>query len=277
MELEAAHIVGQVMNGTPKSFDRRGPGARDGMYDFDVGLSNGRSVALEATTAAQEDMIGTLAAFSQLHDVTFPALKYNWSLTGQHPEGSNRGPDMRGIRRQADVLLGVLETAEVLKFDERYRSVPRTTNADVQRALDQLGRLGVYAGTAMSEAPPGEAFIAVGLVGGGGSVDNDAINQSVAREVDANLAKLERSDADERHLFVWIDSSMFSEELSMHLGQVPSTGPTLPASITTVWVATWGPGTNYKANTSRLWRATLPGGWEVLQVPELPVTGPLAL
>ena len=45
---------------------------------------------------------------------------------------------------------------------------------------------------------------------------------------------------------------MFSEEMSLYLGNVPQSAPVLPPTIASVWVATWGPGVNYKSNTSRL-------------------------
>ena len=70
------------------------------------------------------------------------------------------------------------------------------------------------------------------LFGGGGWVNPDALNESVVREAQANLEKLERSGRDELHLFVWIDSTMFSEEMAMYLRNVPPSGPSLPPSIT---------------------------------------------
>ena len=237
-------------------------------------LSDGRVVALEVTTAARQEMVGTFAALGGLVDAKFPSLTHNWSLTGRHPDDEHRGPQIRQLVRSGDALLRDLEAADVSKLDEVHRSAPPVTDPVAQEAVRRLHQLGVFAGQAMGVAPVGEAFVAVSLVGGGGSVDPDALNQSVTREAQANLVKLERSGRDELHLFVWIDSTMFSEEMAMYLRNVPPSGPSLPPSITTVWAATWGPGVNFKSNTSRLWRTSPSGGWEVLAVPELPLTGP---
>ena len=48
----------------------------------------------------------------------------------------------------------------------------------------------------MGQALVGEAFVALSLVGGGGWVDPDALNESVRREAEANLKKLEKSGRD---------------------------------------------------------------------------------
>jgi hypothetical protein len=67
LELEVAHTVAQVLGGSPKSRDTPGPGALDGMDDFDVTLLDGRIVALEATTAARQETIRTIVAMQKLH------------------------------------------------------------------------------------------------------------------------------------------------------------------------------------------------------------------
>jgi len=72
MELEAAHLVAQILQGQAKSRDMRGPGAIDGTHDFDLALPDGRVVALEVTTAAREEQINTLASFKRLADAKFP-------------------------------------------------------------------------------------------------------------------------------------------------------------------------------------------------------------
>jgi len=252
MELEAAHLVAEVLGGQANSRDVTGRGAIDGTHDFDVTLSDGKVVALEVTTAARQEMVGTFAALGGFVDAKFPSLTHNWSLTGRHPDDEHRGPQIRQLLRSGDALLRDLEAADVSKFDEVHRSAPPVTDPVAQEAVRRLHQLGVFAGQAMGVAPAGEAFVAVALVGGGGSVDPDALNQSVTRETQANLAKLERSGGDELHLFVWIDGSMFSEEMAMYLRNVPPSGPLLPPSITTVWAATWGPGVNFRSNTSRL-------------------------
>jgi hypothetical protein len=56
------------------------------------------------------------------------------------------------------------------------------------------------------------ALIGPGMVGRGGVVDPDALNDAVTAEVQHNLEKLERAGVDENHLFVWIDATRFAAE-----------------------------------------------------------------
>ena len=120
---------------------------------------------------------------------------------------------------------------------------------------------------ALSLAAPGRAEVHLSLVGSTSGIDREALNDVVTSVARANVAKLGRSGADGRHLFVWVDSTMGSVEMLMHLGHLPEKAPVLPPSISAVWAAVWGPGLNYGTNTARLWRAIRPAAWEVLDVP----------
>ena len=268
-ESEASRLVSAVLGGTSVRNDLRGPGAVDGAYDFTVALPSGRKIALEVTTAANQAMIGTLAALQQMLDGNYPSLRFNWSLTGRHPAAGRGGPRVKAIAGSADNLLRRLEDAQLLSFDEYHPFRRDVVEPDALDAIAQLRRIGVIGAVAMDPvADESEAFVALSLMGGGDpAVDRNQLNLIVAREAESNRRKLERAVADERHLFIWVDSSMFSAELNMHLGHLPDAGPDLPSFVTTAWAALWGPGMNFGWNTGRLWRASEQRSWEVIRLP----------
>jgi hypothetical protein len=270
-ELEAAYLVAAVLDGDAICRDK--PGAPDGTHDFDVVLVDGSLVALEVTTAASSRILGTLAVLHKVSERRYPCLTMVWTITGTHPGDGESGPRIRELAGRVEGLLRRLEVADVDRFDDVSPVSRRDLGGDARQAMEELRALGVTSGRATS-APLGDVgSVSLGLVGGGGVLDPEALNVAVAREVDANLAKLDRAAADERHLFVWVDSTSFSAELSMWTLQVPPGVLELPSSISTVWAATWGPGVSYGSKAARLWRATPPAGWRVLEVPPIHVRG----
>jgi hypothetical protein len=269
-ESEAALLVAAVLGGVHQKVDVQGPGAVDGAHDFTVLLPGGRRIALEVTTATNQAMNSTRAVMGKVYEGRYPSLKFNWSLTGRHPERGVPGPRISVIVKRADGLLAMLERAEVSSFDEYHPYKREFVDPEALRAIDDCKKIGVVGAHSLDLADQvGGAFVALSLVGGGGAVDRGQLNDVVVREAEANRQKLERAEVDERHLFVWIESGVFSAELSMHLGHAPAEGPTLPSPITTAWAATWGPGVSFGSNTARLWRVSPPGTWEMLEVPTI--------
>jgi hypothetical protein len=152
LELEAAHLVAAVLDSQPKSRDQRGPGATDGMHDFDVNLPGGDVIALEVTTAANRTRIGTIAAFGKLRDAEFPSLTHGWGLTGRHPDAGERGPRINDLIQHGDDLLSRLEIAGVAAFDvEHPGRYPVVEDPDAMPAIQRLRELGVFAGMAMTQ------------------------------------------------------------------------------------------------------------------------------
>jgi hypothetical protein len=121
LELLAAALVAQFLGGESEGRDRSGPGAEDGVHDFDVTLATGRIIALEVTTAANQRMIETTAAFRKMRDASFPSLTHHWGLTGRHPSEGERGPQINALAKQGDALLHRLEIAGV---HSSTRSIP---------------------------------------------------------------------------------------------------------------------------------------------------------
>jgi len=116
--------------------------------------------------------------------------------------------------------------------------------------------------------------VGLSLFGGGGWVNPDALNESVVREAQANLEKLERSGRDELHL-VRLDRL---NHVLRGDGYVPQERAAIGTITSALHHQPYGPQYgdqgSFRSNTSRLWRASPPGGWEMLAVPELPTTGP---
>jgi len=167
-ESEASRLVSAVLGGTSVRNDLRGPGAVDGAYDFTVALPSGRKIALEVTTAANQAMIGTLAALQQMLDGNYPSLRFNWSLTGRHPAAGRGGPRVKAIAGSADNLLRRLEDAQLLSFDEYHPFRRDVVEPDALDAIAQLRRIGVIGAVAMDPvADESEAFVALSLMGGG--------------------------------------------------------------------------------------------------------------
>jgi hypothetical protein len=83
-------------------------------------------------------------------------------------------------------------------------------------------------GPASSEA---QLFI---TVHGGFGADIDQVNQLVVAASAANADKLADTVADERHLFVWLDSSRPAAELAVFTGIPPETPPALTPGVDVV-------------------------------------------
>jgi hypothetical protein len=266
-ELEAALLVGSVLGGVHKTGDVQGPGAVNGAHDFTIVLPDDRRIALEVTTAPNQAMNGTRAVMGKVYEGSYPSLTFNWSLTGRHPGPGSTEPRISGIVKRADGLLSALEGAEVSRFDEYHLYKREFVNPEALTAIEDLRKIGVIGATAMDLAEKvGGAFVALSLVSGAGWVDRNQFNEVVVREAEATRQKLQLAAVDERHLFVWVDSGVFSAEFTMFSRRPPEVGPALPQPANTAWAATWGPGTNFGSNTARLWRAPPPGLWEVLTV-----------
>jgi hypothetical protein len=81
---------------------------------------------------------------------------------------------------------------------------------------------------------------------------------------DDNKRKLAASGAMERHLFIWVDVDYYLPWQDLDKERLPTTQPSLPAEVTTVWVATSAAG-----GRCVVWRVRPPDSWHVV-----PMTGP---
>jgi hypothetical protein len=102
-------------------------------------------------------------------------------------------------------------------------------------------------------------------VSGGFSPKIDQVNELVTAAAQANLKKLLASDADERHLFVWIHPSAVEAEFAVFQGQPPSSAPALPTGIDVVWIAAHGFVDLGKVGVTQFWRVKPGANWERLE------------
>ena len=63
------------------------------------------------------------------------------------------------------------------------------------------------------------------------------INTEVEKAIHANIEKLTKAAADERHLFIWIDSTDWACFAPLSFGTLPTTRPTLAKGVDKAWVA----------------------------------------
>ena len=75
-----------------------------------------------------------------------------------------------------------------------------------------------------------------------------------------------RASGDERHLFMWVDSTDPDANAAMATFALPGP-PRLDDGIDCVWVGLWQRNVNLQSNAGILWRLTPPGTWENVHVP----------
>jgi hypothetical protein len=105
--------------------------------------------------------------------------------------------------------------------------------------ITDLRRLGVEGGDVVDFIPPGT--IKLGLPSDGGWLGTSIVNDAVldaAQRVD-KIRKLAATDADERHIFVFMEASAGAPYLALFLGQDLPAAPCVPQPITHVWVGAY--------------------------------------
>jgi hypothetical protein len=234
-------------------------------HDFDLHLSDGRTVALEVTRLSVPEVVEMWGAIEDL-DWGCPELTYNWSIS-LHSAGRGRaGTRVKRFRGKAPPLLAVLERHSDGRFGDILGSDEPERTEEERRAVEQLRRLGARSGGPVGQAAAGKALVLVGTVGPGGTVDGSAVNEAVEREAANNLEKLLAAPGEERHLFIWADATDPGAHVAMVSYARPGP-PLLPNGIDVVWVSLWQRNVNLQSNASTLWRVTPRGAWEILEVP----------
>lgn len=138
---------------------------------------------------------------------------------------------------------------------------PMPTNPAAANAVEALAELRVRAGGSVGPPPHQDIapLILVGTSGPTGIADPDHINTAVVRAIRDNIEKLMNALVDERHLFLWVDSTDMECFAPLSFGTLPTTQPTMAAGVDKVWVAAELPGPTVP--TSVLWSVTPSGQW----------------
>ncbi|MGI8414562.1 MAG: hypothetical protein ACR2QA_19150 [Solirubrobacteraceae bacterium] len=253
-ELSAANIVVAQLGGTAEPRDDMT--ALEGMHDFDIELPD-RRVALEVTSAVDGAVLSLQnTAFGQ--EWPAPELQSDWWV-GVPQEAV----DIR-LRKVRPILVSALRTLEAHGTPEIAPGwvdygIPPEMPAAVAQSVQMLFNLGIDSARSANPVRRGAAQMHF-LFHGGASADFDQLHQVLLEKVNAKAPKLLRADADERHVFVWLDGTYPDAEMAVAILPPPSPAPELPAGIDAVWLAT--PPFD---NPERVWVMTPSGGWRVLK------------
>jgi hypothetical protein len=253
----AAAVVAEIEKGRWKKLDVHG--AAPATHDYDVVAADGRRIALEVTSAANNVEISMWNAISA-RDWECPSLRHSWQLSVVQP--GSKALSVRQLHGQVERLLGVLEGGDVreIEADTPNESLPQ----DIKAAIAELRSLGVRRARCWPDLVTHSGVPTV-LVGASGAFSTapQEVNDAVEREAKANTDKLAKAEADERHLFVWVHPTSGGPELMLYTGQTAEVPPQLPDVIDVAWVARF-PDTA-EGPVSTLWRVQRHGSWQVVR------------
>ena len=203
------------------------PDQSHGEHDFDVLSPSGTCVgALEVTSAVDEDHVSTTTAiFHEKHggqNVKRVLCKSDWHVTVLP------GTSIRRLRVSLDTHLAAIEADGMSEFHAR-------SGAPHLPSVDAICRgLGVASGQVIRTSRPGVHWIGapVSAALSNPSAVNDVICHAAERP--DNLRKLSKVEHGERHLFVFIDSSIPSAYIPLVDGDL-AVPVTVDRAITHVW------------------------------------------
>ena len=215
----AEQIVSEKTGGTTRTRDV--PGAPPGTHDFDVVLPGGYVIAVEATTHADSGQLGLYAAIRQRGDWIFPELNCSWDLL------IDPATRVRELHAEAGSLLA------------RHPGVLADMDAFRPRADSRLYQLGVRAVRKLPQLSPPQVICEpdnfdLRVLE---PQDGRTIAQVVERLARLKAGELEAAEADERHLFAWIDFFQKTALADLGFTGLPQANPVLPAPIDAVWIA----------------------------------------
>jgi hypothetical protein len=201
-----------------------------GQHDFDLEYTDGRTVPLEVTAAADANIERTYAAIKDARKggncIQRTRSGVGWFI---HPRAD---ANINAIRENADEYLVAIEADGLNQF---FAYTDAESSPAVWRILEDLG---IESGRVMQWKHPGE--IRMALPGGGGLVDPHLVVVAVETEawkVD-NRRKLS-SLASERHLFVEIDPNNARAWVAIRDEVPPNAIASLPDEITHMWIAAY--------------------------------------
>jgi hypothetical protein len=126
------------------------------------------------------------------------------------------------------------------------------------RAIEDLGGKLVYR---LTEAE-GEGEIIIGDAAVAGSTGPDIVVEVAEHysHLPDNSSKLESAEGDQRHLFIWVESSRHQTVAMIGEPFMPERSPNLPARVSAVWLVTaYRPAHIWQFHTELGWRDL--GSW----------------
>ena len=188
-EKHAEQIVRERTGGTTRTRDV--PGAPPGTHDFDVVLPGGRILAVEATLHTDPEQLRLYAAIRQYGEWIFPEL--TCSRTQSFDQAATRARELRG---EAGTLLA------------RHPIVQADMDGFRPRPDSRLHQLGVRGVRKLPRLHPPQVICEPD------DFDSAVLEPQDGRAIAGVIEQLagfgkawkpRRADADERHLFAWID------------------------------------------------------------------------
>jgi hypothetical protein len=191
---------------------------------------------VEVTRHNVETSLKRIDAVSK-RDRPFPILRFNW-VVDMVPEYN-----VGYVRGRISAPLEVFEAGGIEQTLLRDDDVLEGAHA----ALYALGARLVYR---LGPAESGGGVVVLGEASSGGATAPEVIVDVVVHHANLvdNAAKLQRaSEATERHLFVWVESSQHQAVAAMAFGFLPERAPLLPEFVDAVWAVT-------AFDRARVWR-----------------------
>jgi hypothetical protein len=231
------------------------PGAPNRTWDYDVERNGALIGALEVTVLMDERRAAFDGALYARQVIEAPGLSYAWHVALSKdsldlPKGVNE------IRAKVLPALAQLEAREMERFDrdpmrsfriemglgEGEREPLLMDDLPVSFALRYESGEGP---TVLLLGPPSGATVWAGST-------HEAIAEALAGvRLEGERDKLDRSQREERHLFIWVEPTRFAAYSGIASDENPAaSAPELPEEVTHIWVAA------ARAQDFVVWRST---------------------
>jgi hypothetical protein len=258
-ELAAADVVARALGGRWEWLD--GKDAPPGMHDFGLILPDGHRIALEVTSAIDGAVVAlSVAAFGmegRQQRWPAPGLANDWIVT--IPQRPIR------VAGMMSAMLPILEAFEEHGHTDvdphmnyAYVSPRSELPPQVVEAARRMVELGVTRTRVLGPGTEGDAEVFI-TISGGVAGDPATVNRLVAERAQRKRKQLAKTNAEEMHLFIWLDRTQPDAELAVAT-MAPPPAPDIPSEVDVVWLAT-----PPLATPEKLWRARQSGAWEVLR------------
>lgn len=239
-EAMAQQIVSRFLKVPVKQRDVH---THEGLHDFDI-LSPDGPVPLEVKTATDGDLRRLYAGFLK-HGMELPV-----SGTCDWQVNLRPNADVKRLFKEKEQLalgLRAIEEEGRTYFDHR-RSISRY-GSTVELFCEMFPEVDSAWGWAFPIDPPKIHLLPPG---DGGAVGPAAVNPFVtdflSRIADrGGFAKLMKTGAERRHVFIWLESTLQLESMSFCENELPADLPDLPQEVSDVWLAGFCRGVHLQA------------------------------
>lgn len=251
----AQALIEKIIHGSSMIFKED---QHSGEYDFDLLFKDDSVGVVEVTEATNEDMKETHASILNKKKggsrVSVVSCQNSWVVIPLPEANINK------IRNEVDEYLSAIESEGFSKF---FPNDIMSSKAVCHIVHD----LKIEMGMVMVRKLKTKNCIFISLPVNGGVVTNEHIQEAVKAEINKkdNLQKLNKSKAQERHLFIYISEQNYLPWKELVDMTDPPKSPTIPKEITTIWVVT-----NARTlNKFTVWKINRINGWENIGILEI--------